>query len=126
MTDHPNAARYREMMKLMESGGFDAVLEGIAPDVEWWEMGATEPIRGRDAVAERMNSMLGDLEWHVDLHDVLANDSHLVALLHVDVSRNGEKIEYNVAEISHINSAGQMTERWAFSDDTEKVLDFFD
>lgn len=125
MTDHPNAARYREIMKSTESGDFRPMMDSIAPDVEWWEMGATDAIHGRDAVAARMSGWMGDTEMSVDLHDVLANDEHLVAMLKVHATRGDETFHYNVVEVNHINSDGQVAERWAFSDDTQRVIDYF-
>jgi ketosteroid isomerase-like protein len=58
----------------------------------------------------------GTLENDVDVHDVLANDDHVVALLQVKLqSSTGERVEYPVVEIAHVVD-GQVTERWAFMD----------
>ena len=50
--------------------GFHPMADGIADDIEWWEIGRTEPIRGKQALMERMQAM-GDVSIAVDLHDDL-------------------------------------------------------
>ncbi len=60
----------------------------------------------------------------VDLHDVIANDEHMVALVTATVERNGKTLEYKTAEIYHVKD-GKITHRWAFSDDTDRINKFF-
>jgi hypothetical protein len=90
----------------------EAMAAGIADDIEWWEIGRSEPIRGKQALMERMQDM-ADVSITVDLHDVVANDEHLIALV------------YRTAEIHHVDADGKLTHRWAFSDDTAAIIDFF-
>ncbi|CAN5284716.1 MAG: nuclear transport factor 2 family protein [Acidimicrobiia bacterium] len=126
MPDHPNAARYREMSATMRNGDLDmaALAEGVADDVEWWEIGLSEPIRGKQALLERMQAWEG-YAFKADLHDVVANDEHTIALLDVTATRGDESLDYRVAEIYHIDADGRVTHRWAFSDDTAAITDFF-
>ncbi len=124
MSDHPNAARYREMSTAVSGGDLEAFAAAVAEDVTWWEIGADEPIRGRQALMERFQS-LSDFEISGDLHDVVANDDHLIALLDATARRGGETLSYRVAEIYHVDADGRVTERWAFSDDTKAITDFF-
>ena len=37
---------------------------------------------------------------------------------------DGQKLDYRTTEIVHVRD-GKVTERWAFSDDTQKIIDFF-
>ena len=125
MPDHPNAANYRKLSKATEDGDFSAYADGISDDVEWWEIGSTEPVRGKAALAERMQSMMGSgMSIKVDLHDVMANDEHMVALVNATVEREGKTFSYKTAEIYHVKD-GKITHRWAFSDDTAAINDFF-
>jgi hypothetical protein len=41
------------------------------------------------------------------------------------VSAGGKSITYRVAEIMHVNEDTKVTERWAFSDDTAAIAEFF-
>jgi ketosteroid isomerase-like protein len=124
MTDHPIAARYREMSAAMEAGDMSVLGDAIADDVVWWEIGASEPVRGRQALMEAMQGY-GEYNISAELHDVVANDDHLIALLSVSATKGDEALDYRTAEIHHVNAGGQVTERWAFSDDTQAIFDFF-
>lgn len=124
MSDHPIAARYREMSAAMEAGDMSGLGTAIADDVVWWEIGASQPVRGKQALMEQMQGY-GDYNISAQLHDVVANDDHLIALLSVTATKGDEVLEYRTAEIHHVNADGQVTERWAFSDDTKAIIDFF-
>ena len=125
MQEHPNAAKYREMSKAMDSGDFMSMADGLSDDVEWWEIGSDQPVRGKAALMERMQGMMSEGgSIKADLHDVIANDEHMVALVNATVERNGKTMSYRTAEIYHVKD-GKITHRWAFSDDTGKIIDFF-
>lgn len=126
MPDHPNAAKYRELSKATEGGDFAAYLDSIADDVEWWEIGSDQPIRGKAALMEHMQKFMGagDMSIKGDLHDVVANDEHMVALVNATVERDGKTFSYRTAEIYHVKD-GKITHRWAFSDDTAAINEFF-
>lgn len=123
MADHPNAAKYREVTEAFNTGNMEAMSEYVADDVEWWYIGGEQPARGKQALME-MNRALGDAEIKVDLHDVIANDEHLVALVNATATRDGRTLKYRTAEIHHVKD-GKITHRWAFSDDTEAIIKFF-
>lgn len=126
MADHPHAAKYRAATEGFAAGdmtGFDAM---VADDVRWWEIGASEPIVGKDALRARMTDEMGKWSIEVDLHDVVSNDDHLIALVEAKATReDGATLEYRTAEIHHVDENGRLTERWAFSDDTAAITEFF-
>jgi len=55
-----------------------------------------------------------------ELHDVIANDDHAIALGTATATRGGETLTYRTAEIFPIRD-GKAVERWAFSDDTAAI-----
>jgi ketosteroid isomerase-like protein len=124
MDDHPNAALYRKMSQSVDAGDFSSYADAIADDVEWWEIGSDQPIRGKSALLERMQGMMGEGSIDVDLHDVIANAEHMVALVNAKAERQGRTLSYKTAEIYHVRD-GKITHRWAFSDDTAAINDFF-
>ncbi len=124
MDEHPNVTTVREWGKAMETGDFAAAADGLADDVEWHEIGRSEPTRGKDALAARMQESMGDFEIRASTHDVVGNDEHVVQLVNVTASRGGRTLEYRTAEIYHMRD-GKITERWAFSDDTGRINAFF-
>lgn len=123
MAEHPNAAKYREVTQAFNAGDMEGMSEYVADDIEWWYIGGEQPARGKQAMME-MYGALSDVEIQADLHDVIANDEHLVALVNATATRNGKTLEYRTAEIHHVKD-GKVTHRWAFSDDTEAIVKFF-
>ncbi len=124
MADHPNAAMIREALDRMSSGNTEGMLDGLDDNVEWHEIGRKEPIHGKEALAARMAAATSEYTIEGTLHDVLANDDHTVALMEATATRGGKTLTYKVAEIYHIKD-GKITGRWAFSDDTAAINDFF-
>ena len=123
--EHPNAELYRRMTAAFQAGDIDTVKGGLAPDVRWHEAGDPGVIEGREAVLQRMSGM-GQLQADVDLHDVLANDEHVLAMLQVAMRKpDGSKVEYAAIEVAHV-ADGMVTERWAFMDSCpDDVTAFF-
>lgn len=121
-TEHPNATLVRQGLEAFNSGDPQSMADFIADDVVWHQIGA-ETLRGKQAMAE---TMTGD-DWQItgDVHDVVANDDHAIALVEAHATRSdGRTLTYRTAEIMHIRD-GKLTERWAFSDDTQRIIDFF-
>ena len=130
MAEHPNVAFVRRAMQAMNEMDMSkaeeemAVVDAfMADDIVWHEMGRAEPRRGKDELRASM-SEFSDTTIKYDLHDVVANDDHAVALGTATATRNGKTLEYRTAEIFHIRD-GRATERWAFSDDTAAIIAFF-
>jgi uncharacterized protein len=125
MAEHPNATALRKAISAMNEGEMAAVQNFIADDVEWHEIGLAEPIRGKAALAERYaGGGAPDFTITTSLHDVVANDEHALAMVNADATRNGKKLHYRTVEICHMKD-GKITARWAFSDDTAAINDFF-
>jgi ketosteroid isomerase-like protein len=123
MQEHPNATLARQWMKAMEDGNYDAMNDAMADDVVWHMIGAAEPTRGKEAMMKSIGS-LDDFQFTGKVHDVVANDDHTIALVETTVTHGGKSITYRTAEITHIKD-GKVTERWAFSDDTDAINKFF-
>ena len=130
MAEHPNVALVRRAMQAMNEMDVSkaneemAVVDAfMADDIVWHEIGRAEPRRGKDELRAEMSSM-GDTTIKYELHDVVANDDHAIALGTATATRNGKTLVYRTAEIFHIRD-GKATERWAFSDDTAEIVAFF-
>ncbi len=122
MAEHPNAAMARAALDGLNRGDFEAMGAALADDVVWHEIGVAEPKRGKASLMAAGGS--ADYEVKATLHDVVANDEHVVALVNATATRGGKTFEYRTAEIMHVRD-GKVTERWAFSDDTAAIVDFF-
>jgi ketosteroid isomerase-like protein len=125
MDEHPNAALVRGQADALSRGDLQPLIESLDDNVEWNEIGRAEPIRGKAALAE-MYLGGGKPDWDItyQIHDVVANDDHTIALGDAHATRGDRTLDYRTAEIYHIKD-GKITHRWAFSDDTQRIIDFF-
>ena len=125
MSEHKNAQIARQMTDAFDSGDMAALDRLIADDVVWHAIGAAKPIRGKAALRAGMPGGGGaDYAITGTVHDVVANDDHAIALIDATATRGGKTLKYRTAEIYHIRD-GQVSERWAFSDDTAAITRFF-
>ena len=119
MSDHPNAALIRDIYDSDDLSPSDIATD----DVVWHVIGRDEPYRGKAAIPRGAR----DGDWEIvsdSTHDVIANDDHAIGLIEVTARRDGETLTFRTAEIYHVRD-GQVVERWAFSDDTQRIADFF-
>lgn len=124
MGEHPNAAAFRQLIEAFNGGDMEAAAALVDNDIVWHSIGAPEPMRGADALAASSMNFPEGLEVSADVHDVVANDDHVVGLINATVTVGDETFEYRTAEILHF-ADGKVTERWAFSDDTARINEFF-
>ena len=125
MADHPNAALIRKNAEEIErTGDMAKAFDTVADDVVWHEIGRDEPIRGKQALMERYSGLSEGGSIKVDMHDVVANDEHCIQLVTATATMGDKELVYRTAEIYHIRD-GKITERWAFSDDTDRINKFF-
>ncbi len=125
MADHPNAAIIRAAAEeIARTGDMSLQFHLLDDDVVWHEIGNPEPIRGKQALLERMSAMAEGAGITGESHDVVANDEHCVQLVTATATMGEQSLTYRTAEIYHMRD-GKITERWAFSDDTEAINRFF-
>jgi ketosteroid isomerase-like protein len=125
MVDHPNAAIVRAAsVEVERTGDMVGVLDLLSDDVVWHEIGRDEPIRGKQALMERFAEMPEGGSINTETHDIVANDDHCIQLVTATATMGDQSLVYRTAEIYHMRD-GKVTERWAFSDDTERINAFF-
>lgn len=125
-TTHPNAELGRRLMDAFNDVDVATIDSLMADDIVWHQIGG-QTIHGKEALREQMMSMMaqgGEDGITGKLHDVVASDDHIIALVDAHASMGGKTLDYRTAEIYHVKD-GKMTERWAFSDDTAAITAFF-
>jgi len=120
MEEHANARRFRQAME--GSGDATGFQDLLADDVVWHEIGGNEPIHGKQAVMDSLAGWIGDVEGQV--HDVLANDDHVVAMVEAVARRGDEELRYRTVEVMDMHG-GKVVERWSFTEDPAAVTRFF-
>ena len=78
------------------------------------------PDLGTATSAEDLMRIVGRV---VEVHDLLADDEHRVALLAGMAERAGERIEQKVVHVFPLNADGKVTDWWNFWEDQEAVDD---
>jgi ketosteroid isomerase-like protein len=124
MQDHPNAALVRAALDAFSQGDFEQFADMMAEDINWYEIGATDPVVGKEAVFASMGSGGRDFEIEAEVHDVVANDDHTLALVSATATRGGATFHYQTVEILHFRD-GKVVDRWSFANDSQAVQEFF-
>ena len=126
---HPNEDLAREAYRAMSTGDIPWLEAHTHPDVVFYQGGrfpTAGTYKGRDALfAHFMEFMqLVDGNFSIELHDVLANDDHVVALIGVTIGKEGRELTFDEAHVWHIRD-GLMTQMWAVPQDPYVVDEFF-
>ncbi len=129
MADHPNAELLKKGYAAFASGDMPTMNELFAEDVVWHVSGNSQmsgTYRGRVAVfaAFAKSAELSGGTFKIDVHDVVANDVHAVALTRATASRQGKQYDAMDTDVYHV-SGGKVTEFWSFAEDTKKADEFW-
>ena len=121
MAEHPNVARIRDGYAAFAKGDFDVLTDLFADDIVWHSGGRNQlagDYRGREAVFGYFARLMEvtDGTFRIDLHAVLADDEHGVALAIVTASRENKSMTANEADVMHLRD-GRVTEFWTTSAD---------
>ena len=60
----------------------------------------------------------------IDLHDVIANDEHAVALVTMSAERDGKSMAMNAVHIFH-TEGDKVKEFWGFNEDDRRADEFY-
>jgi uncharacterized protein len=116
MAEHPNVARIRDGYAAFAKGDFAVLTDLFAEDLVWHVGGRSQlagDYRGRDAVFAFFGRLMEVTEgsFRLDVHAVLADDEHAVALVVGTASRGGRSVTDNAAHVLHMRD-GKVTEYW--------------
>jgi uncharacterized protein len=118
---HPNEDLVRRAFDAFAKGDVDTLRELFEQDAVWHAPGRN-PLagdhRGVDAILgyfARTMEVTGGT-FRAELHDVVANDEHAVALYVGRGQREEKSYENKLVLVSHVRN-GKFTEVWLFSED---------
>ena len=126
---HPNEDLVREGFAAFGRGDMDAQRKVFADDLRWHAVGRS-PLAGDYEGTEQVLQYFGRLfeltggTFSLELHDVLANDEHAVALVTVRGERAGRQLADNEVLTFHIRD-GKVSEVWSHHTDLYAVDEFF-
>jgi uncharacterized protein len=116
MAEHSNVARIRDGYAAFAKGDFAVLTDLFADDLVWHVGGRSQlagEYRGRDAVFAFFGKIMEVTEgtFHLDVHAVLADDEHAVALVFGTASRGGRTSTDMAAHVFHMRD-GKVAEYW--------------
>lgn len=125
-----NIALFHQAHEAFERGDTEAMRSWFADDFVWHEPGhnpLSGDYRGADAVFGLFGRIGKATNGHFDTHleDVVANDGHLVALLHLEASSGANSISMSRVNVYRVNSDGRVAERWGYVGDQAAFDDLF-
>jgi hypothetical protein len=130
MAEHPNVDLLRKLLDAFSRGDLETVRSLWADDVVYHVPGAG-PLagdhKGKDGVLAYLGKaaeLVGGTLRMVEVHDVLANDEHGLALVRFTASRKGKQLTWNQANVYHLRN-GKMAEAWALPTDPWALEEFF-
>jgi len=131
MNDHPNALRVRQLFAAFAAADIATIEAMIPEDAVWHFPGRNGQLAGEHRGRHAILGFLGNVQaltagtFHLDLVDVLANDTHAVALFRGQATRNRKRLDNPTCLRMQLNSAGQVVEVWEFVWDLYHVDDFW-
>ena len=113
---HPDARVFERVYDCFTSGDMGTLAKLIAPDVVWHVPGdnlISGTYTSRDGIFGCFNKIfeMSQGTYGPQLHDILANDEHTVALLHATARRGDKTLDQDYAFVCHIRD-GQIAELW--------------
>ena len=128
MAEHPNVSLLKKGYEAFATGDMATLRELFADDIVWHVSGAS-PLAGDHSGREAVfaffsrSAELSGGTLRIELHDVLANDEHAVALARETASRQGKRLNAREADVYHVRN-GKVTEFWSFAED-QRLTDAF-
>ncbi len=114
---HPHEDIVRRGYAAFAAGDLDTLRQLFAPDIVWHNPGRN-PLAGDYHGVDQVLGFFGRLAevtegtLRLDIHDVLANDDHVVALLRSHAERGGRTVDSDDTHVFHLRT-GRVTEFWA-------------
>ncbi len=113
---HPNEELVQRGYAAFKSGDMATLNELFTDDVVWHAAGRNQlagDFRGKEAVLglfQKTFELTGGT-FKLDIHDMLANDTHVVVLVHSTAEREGKTLDDNSVQVFHV-SQGKVSEQW--------------
>ena len=112
-------------MEAFNSGDIETYADLLADDIVWHQIGAPT-LNGKQEIAEthaKPGRRAGSITTTSTTSSATTSTS--IAMVEAHATRaDGQTLDYRTTEIVHMRD-GKVTERWAFSDDTQRIIDFF-
>ena len=126
---HPNEDILRRGYEAFAKADMPAVQGFFADDIVW-HVGGRSPLAGDYRGPDEVLRFLGQTmemtggSFSLEIHDLLANEEHGIALVVARGQRNGRTLEDRAVHVLHLQG-GKVTEFWAHPGDQYAVDEFW-
>lgn len=126
---HPDGELARRAYEAFGKGDMQTMDELLADDVRWYVSGdsaVSGTYEGKQAVFgffQQLGEGSGGT-FSLDIHDIVANDNHTVALVKAHGEREGRQIDDNAIHVMHVED-GKVASFWAFAWDQQAQKEFW-
>ena len=119
---HTNVQQARRAYEAFGAGDMATVGELIADDTVWHILGhgsLSDDYKGKDAVFGFFGKLmeLSGGTFHLEVHDILADDEHSIVLVTEHAEKDGKKWKSRAVHVIHPDPEGRNKEFWAFQED---------
>jgi ketosteroid isomerase-like protein len=126
---HPNEELYRKGFEAFQKGDTEALKDHFAEDIVWHVAGRSPFAGDYKGSAEVLGLFGKQVEatggtFKLELHDLLANDEHVVALVRTTAERSGKRLNDPGVHVVHVRD-GKLAESWFHASDQYAVDEFF-
>ncbi len=125
---HPNADLVRKGFQAFAAGDVATLDQLIADDAKWHASGRNPlagDFDGKAAILESFARLRTETEsFKQDIHAILADDDHVVALVNATITRGGKTLEVQQTLVFHV-ADGKSIEVWSFPTDQYAVDEFW-
>ena len=131
MAEHPNAETFKRGYAAFGQGDMDTMRELLSPDLVWHAPGnnaLSGDYKGIDEVLGFFGRSFQETDGtlSIDVHDILANDTHGVAITTFTGQRKGKSINMRGVHVVHFDSDGKLSESWQFPEDSAEADSFWE
>jgi uncharacterized protein len=127
---HPNEDLVREAFAAFGRGDMDALRKQYFTDDLRYHVPGRSVLSGDHEGTEQVLQMFARVfeltggTFSFELHDVVANDEHAVALFTIRGERAGKQLNDNMVQASHFRD-GKVSEIWSYQGDQYAVDEFY-
>ena len=119
VAEHPNATLFRRGYEAFSSGDLDTLRSTFQPDIVWHVGGRSRYAgdkRGIDSTLAFFVELtqITDGTFRLDVHDIVANDEHAVALVNAHNELGGTSYDQLGTHVAHVKD-GRLSESWFFN-----------
>lgn len=123
--EHENVAAVRAALEAFMKGDMETMSASLDENTVWHVPGDNRfagTFTGRDAVVGRFAQMAeaGIRATLADIHDVVGNDDHVVALVQLSVSGPSGSATGRAVQVYHVRD-GKAAEFWGYNEDQAAI-----